>query len=122
MGIREPYDDNGLAVVSLGVGDDLGEGDRLYHVSCCVDRLCVPLASYGTVGLGHHEASQNGLVEGGIGAACSQLARIVRAISAGVLTSQELVQTHQQLDVGVGGLRDLCILVNLSPLSGSCCV
>lgn len=38
------------------------------------------------------------------------------------LTSQELVQTHQQLDVGVGGLGDLCALVNLSPLEGSCCV
>ena len=82
----------------------------------------MPLASYGTVGLGHHEASQNGLVEGGIGAACSQLAQIVRAIPVGVLTSQELVQTHQQLNVGVGGLGDLCILVNLYPLEGSCCV
>jgi hypothetical protein len=32
-GVWEPYDDNGLALVVLGVGDDLGEGDRLSHVS-----------------------------------------------------------------------------------------
>jgi hypothetical protein len=38
------------------------------------------------------------------------------------LTSQELVQTHQQLDVGVGGLGDLCSLVNPRTLHGSCCV
>ena len=33
-------------------------------------------------------------------------------MSFGVLTSQELVQTHQQLHVRVGGLSDLCKLVN----------
>lgn len=75
--------DDGLALVGLGGvlvgrdGDNLGEGDG------------------GTVGLGHHEAAQNRLVEGGIGAA-----------------SQELVQTHQQLDVGVGGLGDLAVPVS----------
>jgi hypothetical protein len=76
-----------------------------------------------TVDLGHHEASQDRLVEGGIGAACSRLAHSARGLSCmGILTSQELVQTHQQLDVGVGGLRDLCILVNPRALEISCCV
>jgi hypothetical protein len=44
------------------------------------------------------------------------------AETVAILTSQELVQTHQQLDVGVGGLGDLCILVNPLALEGSCCV
>jgi len=47
------------------------------------------------VDLGHHEASQDRLVEGGIGPA-----------------GQELVQTHQQLHVGVGGLGYLAVPVS----------
>jgi hypothetical protein len=73
------------------------------------------------VDLGHHEASQNNLVEGGIGTACFCQHTTRRANSEQVLTSQELVQTHQQLDVGVGGLGDLCILVN-PRARFSCCV
>jgi len=85
--------DDGLALVSLsgvlvGSGcDDLGQADGR------------------AVDLGHHEASQNRLVEGGLGT-----------------TGKELVQAHQQLDVRVGGLRDLCTLVNRRVLEISCCV
>lgn len=74
------------------------------------------------VHLRHHEASQDDLVEGRIGSACHLLAHKARAASMPVLTSQELVQAHQQLDVGVGRLRDLCILVNPRALELSCCV
>jgi hypothetical protein len=122
------YDDDGLASVLLGgvlagsVRDNLGDGDRLCSVSgAALADLC-DRSSYGTVGLRHHEASQNGLVEVGIGTACPLLAQTMCAFASWVLTSQELVQTHQQPDVGVGGLGDLCILVNLSPLESSCCV
>jgi hypothetical protein len=122
--LRLTYDNNGLALVLLGgvlvgsVGDDLGDGDRLRSVSGTVLQASCGRSSYGTVGLRHHEASQNGLVEVGIGTACPLLAQTTCAFSVGVLTSQELVQAHQQPDVGVGGLRDLCILVNLSSLEG----
>lgn len=75
--------DDGLALVRLG---------RLLVGSSCDD---AGQADGRAVDLGHHEASQNRLVEGGIGTA-----------------SQELVQANQQLDVGVGRLRDLAVPVS----------
>ena len=75
-----PYDNDGLALVLLGgvlvgsVGDDLGDGDRLRSVSGTVLQASCGRSSYGTVGLRHHEASEDDLVEGGIGTAWRLLA------------------------------------------------
>lgn len=46
----------------------------------------------------------------------------MRLLSRTVLTGKELVQTNQQLNVGVGRLRDLCILVNLRSRDFHVCV
>jgi hypothetical protein len=77
------YNDDGLALVSLcrvlvgGGRNDLGQADGcrglVYALSCTFGRLT------GAVGLGHHKASQNRLVEGGIGTAYRMLANNTRS-------------------------------------------
>jgi len=75
--------DNGLALVVLRVGLVGGGSDDLGE------------GDRGAVDLGHHKTAEDNLVEGRIGAA-----------------GKELVQTNQQLNVGVGRLRDLAVPVS----------
>jgi hypothetical protein len=75
--------DNGLASVGLG-GVLVGSG-----------RDDLGEGDRGTVDLRHHQTAEDDLVEGSVGA-----------------TGKELVKANQQLNVGVGRLRDLAVPVS----------
>lgn len=69
-----------------------------------------------TVDLGHHEPAEDNLVEGSLSAAW--IIYCQRAMSpkpgmasvsvTGGLTGEELVEPHEELDIGILALRDLC--------------
>jgi hypothetical protein len=75
--------DDGLALVVLRVGLVGGGSDDLGE------------GDGRAVDLGHHKTAEDNLVEGSVGTA-----------------GKELVQTNQQLNVGVGRLRDLAVPVS----------
>jgi hypothetical protein len=121
-----PYNDDGLALVCLGgvlVGsgrDDLRQADGYRRVSGHVHRCVRSVFLRGRFILDIMRRRRTVLLKGASVRPVAVSTR-TRANLLRVLTGQELVQTHQQLDVGVGGLGDLCILVN-PRARYSCCV
>jgi hypothetical protein len=118
---RCAYNDDGLALVRLGVllvgggGDDLGQADRCSRVSL---RLAVALESVGLRGrltLDIMSLRRTTLLKGAsvrprdcCQHACHRSPGLASASAKGRLTGEELVEPHEELDIGVLALRDLC--------------